>query len=98
MSSLKACRRYFFTDASSIPSRRASTLLEQTDHMFRALLLLLVVLGPVWLVYTFGLWLLVAFVVLVAATFIFSTGKARGPEATQGGGLTGYHTTTHADF
>jgi hypothetical protein len=82
----------------SIPSRRGLTPLGQTDGMLRALLLLLVALGPIWLVYTFGFWLLVAFVVLTAATFVFSTGKARGPEETQGGRLTGYHTTTPADF
>jgi hypothetical protein len=66
--------------------------------MFRAMLLLLVVLGPLWLVYMFGLWLLVAFVVLVGATFVLSTGKPQGPEETQGGRLTGYHTTTLDDI
>jgi uncharacterized protein (DUF58 family) len=66
--------------------------------MFRALLLLLVALGPLWLVYTFGVWLLVAFVALTAATFVFSTGKARPSEEDQGGRLTGYRTTTFADF
>ena len=66
--------------------------------MFRTLLLLLATLGPVWLVYTFGLWLLVAFVVLAAASFLFSTGKARPSEENQGGHLTGYRTTLLADI
>lgn len=66
--------------------------------MFKAFLLLLVTLGPAWLVYTFGLWLLIVFVVLTVATFVFSTGKARGPEATQGGRLTDYHTTSLKDL
>jgi hypothetical protein len=66
--------------------------------MFRALLLLLVALGPLWLVYTFGLWLLIVFVALTAATFAFSTGKAQASEAAQGGRLTGYHTTRFADL
>jgi hypothetical protein len=66
--------------------------------MFRALLLLLVALGPLWLVYMFALWLLVAFVALAAATFMFSTGKAHPSEENQGGRLTGYRTTTFADF
>jgi hypothetical protein len=66
--------------------------------MFRAMLLLLVALGPIWLVYTFGLWLLVAFVALAGATLLFSTGKAQGREETQGGRLTGYDTTTLSDF
>jgi hypothetical protein len=66
--------------------------------MFRALLLLLVALGPLWLAYTFGVWWLVAFFALAAATFLLSTGEARPSEENQGGRLTGYHTTTFADF
>lgn len=66
--------------------------------MFRTLLLLLVTLVPVWLVYAFGPWVLVAFVVLTAATFLFSTGKARPSEENQGGHLTGYRTTLFADI
>jgi hypothetical protein len=87
-----------FAVISSIPSRVALTRWAQTECMFRSLLLLLVALGPLWLVYMFGLWLLVAFVALVVATFLFSTGKARPSEEDQGGRLTGYSTTELADF
>jgi hypothetical protein len=66
--------------------------------MFRVLLLLLVALSPLWLVYMFGLWLLVAFVALVVATFLFSTGEAHPSEENQGGRLTGYRTAKFADF
>jgi hypothetical protein len=66
--------------------------------MFRVTLLLLVILGPIWLVHTLGLWVLFAFLVLTAATFVLSNREARGAEITQGGGLTGYHTTNFADF
>ena len=66
--------------------------------MFRTLLLLLVAIGQVWLVYNFGHWLLIAFVVLAAASFLFSTGKARPSEENQGGHLTGYRTTSFADI
>ena len=66
--------------------------------MLRILLLLLATVVPICLVYAFGFWVLLAFLALAAATFAFSTGKARGPEATQGGQLTGYNTTSFAKF
>lgn len=66
--------------------------------MFRPLFLLLAVLVPIGLVYVFGAWTLLALFGGTAATMFFSTRKARGAEATQGGRLTGYHTTTTANF
>ena len=48
--------------------------------MLKAALLLLFALVPIWLIYTFGLWLLIAFVALPAAIFVFSRGPARGDE------------------
>ncbi|GAA4345750.1 hypothetical protein GCM10023165_30030 [Variovorax defluvii] len=66
--------------------------------MFRVLFLLLCVLMPIGLVYAFGAWSLVALFAIAAATLLFSTRKGRGAEATQGGYLTGYHTTTTATF
>ena len=66
--------------------------------MFKAALLLLFALIPIWLIYTFGLWLLIAFVALPAAIFVFSRGPARGDEVNRGGHLTGYHTTSHGDI
>ncbi|VTU25593.1 hypothetical protein SRS16CHR_03690 [Variovorax sp. SRS16] len=66
--------------------------------MFRALFLLFAVLLPIGLVYAFGAWTLLALFGVMAATLLFSTRKARGAEATQGGRLTGYHTTTTANF
>jgi hypothetical protein len=65
--------------------------------MLRVLLLLLAI-SPLWLAYTFGFGVLLAFAALAAATFLFSTGKAQGSEANQGGLLTGYHTTRFVDF
>lgn len=53
---------------------------------------------PVCLVYAFGAWSLLALFGAAAATLLLSTRKARGAEATQGGRLTGYHTTTTANF
>jgi hypothetical protein len=64
--------------------------------MFKALFLLLAVLLPIGLVYVFGAWILLVVFGLTAATLLFSTRKARGDEETQGGRLTGYHTTTTA--
>jgi hypothetical protein len=66
--------------------------------MFRVLFLILAVLMPIGLVCAFGAWSLLALFGLAAATLLLSTRKARGPEATQGGRLTGYHTTTTANF
>jgi hypothetical protein len=67
--------------------------------MLRALFLILAALVPVGLVYAFGAWTLLALFGMTAATLLFSSRKARGAEATQGGRLTGYHTTTTtADF
>jgi hypothetical protein len=66
--------------------------------MLRALFLLLAVLVPIGLVYAFGAWILLALFGATAATLLLSTRKARGAEATQGGRLTGYHTTTMGDF
>ena len=66
--------------------------------MLRVLLLLLAVLMPIGLVYAFGAWSLLALFGAVAATLLLSTRKARGAEVTQGGRLTGYHTTTTASF
>lgn len=66
--------------------------------MVRMLFLLLAVLLPVGLVYAFGPWVLLALFGVAARRSLFSTRKARGAEATQGGRLTGYHTTTMADF
>ena len=66
--------------------------------MLRALFLLLAVLVPIGLVYAFGAWTLLALFGVTAATLLFSTRKARGAEATQGGRLTGYHTTTTANL
>jgi hypothetical protein len=73
-------------------------LLAQTRRMLRALLLLLAVLIPVGLIYLFGFWVLVAVPVLAGATFVISNGKGRGREATQGGRLTGYRTTSFTDI
>jgi type III secretory pathway component EscV len=70
----------------------------QTETMFRALFLILAALVPIGLVYAFGAWTLLALFGVTAATLLFSTRKARGAEATQGGRLTGYHTTTTANF
>ena len=66
--------------------------------MFRALFFLLAVLAPIGLVYVFGAWTLLALFGVTAATLLFSTRKARGAEATQGGRLTGYNTTTTANL
>ena len=66
--------------------------------MVRTLFLLLAVLLPVGLVYAFGAWVLLALFGVAGATLLSSTRKARGAEATQGGRLTGYHTTTMEDF
>ena len=66
--------------------------------MFRTLLLLLAVLVPIGLVYLLGFWVLLAFPVLAGATFFISNGKGRGREATQGGRLTGYRTTSFTDI
>ena len=65
--------------------------------MLRTLFLLLAVLMPIGLVYAFGAWILLALFGVAGATLIFSTRRARGDEATQGGRLTGYHTTTMGD-
>jgi hypothetical protein len=59
--------------------------------MFRALFLILAALVPLGLVYAFGAWTLIGLFGVTAATLLFSTRKARGAEATQGGRLTGYH-------
>ncbi|NDZ17171.1 hypothetical protein C7T35_38160 [Variovorax sp. WS11] len=64
--------------------------------MLRALFFLLVLLVPIGLVYAFGVWILLASFGLAAATLLFSNRKGRGAEETQGGRLTGYHTTTTA--
>lgn len=66
--------------------------------MLRALFLILAALVPIGLVYVFGAWSLLALFGMTAATLLFSTRKARGAEATQGGRLTGYHTTRAANF
>jgi hypothetical protein len=66
--------------------------------MLRVLFLILAVLMPIGLVYAFGAWSLLALFGTAAATLLLSTRKARGDEATQGGRLTGYHTTTTANF
>ena len=66
--------------------------------MVRTLFLLLAVLLPVGLVCAFGIWVLLALFGVAAATLLLSTRKARGAEATQGGKLTGYHTTMMADL
>lgn len=66
--------------------------------MLRALFFLFAVLIPIGLVYAFGVWILLALFWLTAATFFFSTRKGRGAEETQGGRLTGYHTTTTASL
>ncbi|WP_436317308.1 hypothetical protein [Variovorax sp. LjRoot84] len=66
--------------------------------MLRALLFILAALVSIGLVYAFGAWTLLALFGMAAATLLFSTRKARGAEATQGGRLTGYHTTTAANF
>ena len=66
--------------------------------MVRMLSLLLAVLLPVGLVYAFGVWVLLVLFGVAAATLLLSTRKARGAEATQGGRLTGYHTTTTASL
>lgn len=66
--------------------------------MFKAVLFLTFALLPIWLIYTFGLWLLIAFIAIPAAVFVFSRGPARGDEVNRGGHLTGYHTTRRGDF
>lgn len=66
--------------------------------MLRVLFLVLAVLMPIGLVYVFGAWSLLALFGAAAATLLLSTRKAGGAEATQGGRLTGYHTTTTANF
>ena len=66
--------------------------------MLRVLFLILSVLMPIGLVYAFGAWTLFALFGMAGATLLFSTKKAQGAEATQGGRLTGYHTTTMASF
>ncbi len=64
--------------------------------MFTALLLLLAIAGPMALAWFFGWWVLALPLVLVAAVFLFSTGKARGAELRQGGRLTGYSETSYS--
>ena len=64
--------------------------------MLRTLFFLFAGLVPIGLVYAFGVWILLALFGLAAATLLFSTRKARGAEETQGGRLTGYHTTMTA--
>jgi hypothetical protein len=66
--------------------------------MLRAFFLLLAVLVPVGLVYAFGWWVLLALFGVSAATLFLSTRQASGTEATQGGRLTEYGTTTTANF
>ena len=66
--------------------------------MLRTFFFLLAVLVPIGLIYAFGARVLLALFGMAAATPLFSTRKARGAEATQGGRLTGYHTTMTADF
>ena len=66
--------------------------------MLRPLFFLLAVLAPIGLVYAFGAWTLIALFGATAATLLFSTRRACGAEATQGGELTGYDTTTTANF
>lgn len=66
--------------------------------MFRAILILFIVAVPVWSVYMFGLWVLVAFVVAAAAT-LFSLGRPQEgdvDEDTRSASLSGYHTTSMA--
>ena len=70
----------------------------QTGPMLRTLLQILALLVPIGLVYAFGAWTLIALFGVAGATLLLSSRKARGAEATQGGRLTGYHTTTMADF
>jgi hypothetical protein len=70
----------------------------QTGSMFRTLLLAFILAVPIGLVWLFGFWVLVAFSVLAVATLLFSAGRAIGVEEDQGGRLTGYGTTSYADF
>ncbi|MDM0035317.1 hypothetical protein QTI33_24490 [Variovorax sp. J22P271] len=66
--------------------------------MLRVLFLILAVLMPIGLVYAFGAWSLLVLFGAAVATLLLSTRKAQGAEATQGGNLTGYQTTTSANF
>ena len=66
--------------------------------MFKALFFLVAVAAPIGLVYAFGAWVLLALFVVMAVTLLVSTRKASGAEETQGGRLTGYHTTTMGDL
>ncbi|WP_077003115.1 hypothetical protein [Variovorax sp. KK3] len=66
--------------------------------MLRLLFLISSLLMPIGLVYAFGIWSLFGLLGIAGATLLFSTRKARGTEATQGGRLTGYSTTTMANF
>jgi hypothetical protein len=79
----------FFLSIPSHPPAPAST---HTGAMFRTLLLLFMAAMPFLLAYVFGFWVLVAVALLAGATFVFSTGRAREEEETQGGMLTGYST------
>lgn len=66
--------------------------------MLRPLLILPLVLGPMWLVYTFGLWALVASGVLAVMTLLFSSGPAHPSTVSPESYLTGHHTTMFAGF
>ncbi|MGJ7505924.1 hypothetical protein [Variovorax sp. GT1P44] len=66
--------------------------------MFKALFLLVAIVGPLWLVYLLGFWVLAATGAMLAATIAFSTGKASPSEEHKGGGLTGYRTSFYADL
>lgn len=66
--------------------------------MFRALLLASAASIPFLLLYAFGPWVMFALGALVAATFLFSTGRAHENDAERGGRLTGYETTLMGGF
>jgi hypothetical protein len=55
-------------------------------------------LAALWLVYTFGFGLLIAFVALTAATLLFSDAQARDSRVTQSARLTDHHTTRFSQF
>jgi len=66
--------------------------------MFKALFLALSAALPLALVYLLGWWVLAALGIMTAAVIVLSSGQARGPEADRGGRLTGYSTTSYAEF
>jgi hypothetical protein len=66
--------------------------------MVKALFFALSAALPLALVYLLGWWVLAALGVVTAAVIVLSTGQARGSEVDRGGRLTGYSTTSYAEF